>query len=137
METTYNLEPSLAILIVEDDGDCRKLLSTIIHKKFPGLTVYTAINGREGVELFSEYTPTIVITDFNMPEMGGVQLIQRIRAIKPETKIIVFTADTEKAALEESVGEGLEVDHYAFKPVDIQKLFIALEQCISEITTRQ
>ena len=50
--------------------------------------IYTAINGRLGLELFKEHTPDIVITDINMSKMCGEQMAENIRAIKPDTKII-------------------------------------------------
>jgi len=133
METISKLNQPTSILIVEDDKDSKDLLVTIIGKKYPGLSIYFAINGKTGLELFKEHTPDIVITDINMPVMGGVQMTDKIRAIKPDTKIIVLTADTGKAALEDAVGKGFEIDHYIMKPVDFRELFAAIEQCIGEI----
>lgn len=53
--------------------------------------LYTAANGRLGLELFKTHTSDIVITDINMPVMCGMQMSENIRAIKPETKIIAIT----------------------------------------------
>jgi YesN/AraC family two-component response regulator len=137
MVSESNTRPAISLLVVEDDAESREILDAVILHKFPGVVLHSAKNGRSGLELFTEHTPDIVITDINMPEMGGVQMAGKIRAIRPETKLIVISADPGKATLEESVGKGFEVDHCIMKPVDYQKLFSAIEQCIAEITPQQ
>jgi YesN/AraC family two-component response regulator len=130
MENTSNPKPSPIMMIVEDNQDSLEILTVIVHKKFPEITVFTAMNGREGVELFDRHPPDIVLTDINMPEMGGIEMARRIREMKPDTRIIVLTADQGKAALEGPAGTGFEPDHYVFKPVEYQQLFFAIEQCM-------
>lgn len=133
MEPTSVSMPSLTLLIVEDDKDSRDILTAILSRKFSAVRMHSAINGRDGVEQFKKLLPDILVTDVNMPEMSGLELAEIVRQIKPETKIIVITADTGKAALEDSIGEGFQIDHYVLKPVDFQKLFLAVEQCITEV----
>lgn len=121
------------ILIVEDDSYTLEILGVVIRRKFAGLTVCTAGNGREGVEIFQRQGADIVVTDVNMPKMGGVEMVQAIRQIKPEVRVIVLTADTGKAALEDSLGKGFQLDHYILKPIAYQNLFQAIERCLAEI----
>lgn len=63
-----------SILIVEDEEFTRELLVSILTKQFPDVALYSAINGRTGLELCKTHSPDIVITDMNMPEMGGVTI---------------------------------------------------------------
>lgn len=133
MESTSERMPSLSLLLVEDDNDSRDILTAILSRKFSAVKVHNAINGRDGVEQFKKLLPDILVTDVNMPEMNGLELAGIVRQIKPETKIIVITADTGKAALEDSISEGFRINHYVLKPVDFQKLFLAVEQCITEV----
>ncbi|HXE95530.1 MAG TPA: response regulator [Dongiaceae bacterium] len=128
--------PLISILLVEDDNDTLEILAAIIPVKFPDVALHTAVNGKTGLELFKTHLPDIVVTDINMPEIGGVQMVGRIRAIKPDAKIIVITADTGKATLEDAVGEGFEIDHYIMKPIDFGVLFAAIEQCLGKIAQR-
>lgn len=137
MDAISSPKSSVSMLVVEDDKGSKDLLVTVISKKFPGLTIHVAINGKTGLERFKEHTPDIVVTDINMPEMNGVQMIDKIKAIKPNAKIIVLTADTGKTALEDTERKGLEIDHYLMKPVDFGELFSAIEQCRSEIALRR
>ena len=62
-----------------------------------------------------------------------MQMIQKIRAIKPDTKFIVITGDTGKLVLQDSIGKGFEIDHYILKPVSFPELFAAIEQCLGAI----
>lgn len=137
METISNLNSLISLLVVEDDDESREILVAILSRKFSHATVYSAHNGKCGMDLFEIHMPDIVITDINMPEMSGVQMAGKIRAIRPGTKLIVLTADTGKATLEDSVGSGLEVDHYILKPVDFGELLTAIEQCIAETSPHQ
>jgi YesN/AraC family two-component response regulator len=133
LETISNSDPLISILLVEDDKDAREILVTIFARKFPDVSLYSAGNGRTGLELFKEHKPDIVITDLNMPEMGGIQMAYKIREIKPDTKFIVLTGNSGKVILENGDGVGLEFDCYIQKPVDFAKLFAAIEKCLGEL----
>ena len=133
MESMSNPASSLSILLVEDVNVTLELLTIILTKKYPDVVLHTASNGRTGLELFKTHTPQIVVTDINMPEMGGVQMAEKIHAIKADTKFIVITGNSEKSALEASVGDRFKIDHYIVKPVSFEALFEAIEQCFGEI----
>jgi YesN/AraC family two-component response regulator len=90
MELKTNSPRSISILFVEDDEIILELQSSILAVKYPDVMLYTAINGRLGLELFKAHMPDIVLTDINMSEMCGVQMAENIRSIKPETKIIAI-----------------------------------------------
>jgi YesN/AraC family two-component response regulator len=133
MKSRRNPTPSISMLLVEDEKLTRDLLTTILGKKYPHIALHTAINGRTGLELFKTHMPAIVITDINMPEMDGMQMAGKIRAIKADTKFIILTGDTGKLVLEASVDKGFAIDHYILKPVSFQELFTAIEQCLDEV----
>jgi len=137
MESITNATPSISILLVEDEDLTRELLADMLGKKFPEVPLYTAINGRTALELFKTLTPDIVITDVNMPEMGGFQLAVNIRSIKPDTKLIVLTGCTGEAAMRDAVAKDFEFDHFIVKPVGLQELFTAVEQCVGSLALKQ
>lgn len=126
----------ISILLVEDEVAALELLADIVPKKFPGVELYTATNGRAALELFKAHMSDIVITDINMPEMNGVQLIAEIRAIKPDVQIIVLTGDTENALLEASIGSEFVNVHYIVKPVAFGLLFGGIEECLDKTTPK-
>ncbi|WP_224982740.1 response regulator [Geomonas agri] len=125
------------IMLVEDDRDTLDILSVVLRRKYGDLQLYTAENGRQGVDLFKERNADIVITDVNMPEMGGVAMVQAIRGIRPQVQFIFITADAGRATLEHSVGAGFQLDHYIEKPVDYRDLFSAIDQSLAKVLAMQ
>ena len=122
------------MMLVEDDRDTLDILSVVLRRKYGDLQLCTAQNGKEGVELFKARGADIVITDVNMPEMGGVAMVQAIRGIKPQVQFIFITADAGRATLEHSVGAGFQLDHYIEKPIDYRDLFSAIEESLAKLT---
>jgi CheY-like chemotaxis protein len=142
MELKTNYTQSLSILVVEDDEVILELQSSILAVRFPDVMLYTAINGRLGLELFKAHMPDLVITDINMSEMCGVQMAENIRAIKPETKIIAITGRSGETSvngnsiMRNSGEKTIGFDHVIVKPVDLPELCGVIEQCIGEIEQR-
>src|SRR5438552_681646 len=77
------------ILVVEDEPDVREVLCALLNLSH---TVIEAKNGAEGLELFNLHHPELIITDYYMPVMSGVELIQQIRQISAKVKIVVMSA---------------------------------------------
>lgn len=124
---------SISILFVEDDELILGLQSSMLSSKFPDVVIYTAINGRLGLELFKTHSPDIVLTDINMSEMCGVRMSQAIRALKPDTKFIAITGKSENLVQQNSVYEKFVFDHVIVKPVNLAELFATIEKCISSV----
>ncbi len=127
------------ILIAEDDGMSLKLLNSILIKH--GHRVLTATNGQQAWNIFQHETIPMVITDWLMPEMNGLELCQNIRNTQKEhyTYIIVATSRNEKGDLLEALKHG--ADDYILKPIHVEELLARikageritkLEQCIME-----
>jgi CheY-like chemotaxis protein/anti-sigma regulatory factor (Ser/Thr protein kinase) len=77
------------ILVVDDDRDVHSLLEAAI--KAPDRVIDSAYDGLEGLQ-FVEATPyDLVLTDVNMPKLDGMALLERIRGIRPQTKVLVMT----------------------------------------------
>jgi YesN/AraC family two-component response regulator len=126
----------VSILIVEDEVIALEVIALTVAKKYPDVTVYKALDGRTGLDLFIAHTPDIVITDINMPEISGVQMAKKICEIKPNTKFIALTGDIVKLSLETSAGNGFKFAHFIEKPVDFMDLFAEIEKCRGEITQK-
>jgi CheY-like chemotaxis protein len=125
--------PSISLLIVEDCKTTLKCYCNILSMVCPEVTVYAASNGATGLEIFKEHLPDIVVTDLNMPEMDGRQMAGNIRAIKPETKLIVITGDKEKLEQEDLAEKEFTFDHIIGKPIDFPSFLVAIKQCNDEI----
>jgi YesN/AraC family two-component response regulator len=79
------------ILVVDDDAIVRHLLQIVLKQS--GHEVVEAQNGREGLQHYQAEPAALVITDLQMPEMNGLQMIKEIRQDFPEAVIIAISAD--------------------------------------------
>ena len=77
------------ILVIDDDVMLQRVLKEILH--FLGHEVRQAFDGKEGVRLFRESPPDLVLTDILMPEQDGLQTIRELRRECPEVKIIAMS----------------------------------------------
>jgi len=121
----------MKLLMVEDDPETLEISCRMISHQFSSLTVLKAKDGKTGLELFREHLPDIVITDITMPGMDGIALAAEIKALKPQTKIILLTAHSDKRRL--SVSMELGVNDYILKPINFMALTMAIQACLDEI----
>ena len=114
---------NLTVLIVENEGDCKKIVQEVMRDKFE--KVITAQNGDEGLKKFKKYNPNMVITDVFMPIMNGLDMAKSIKEISKDTPIIVFSTNSEKETLLKAIDVG--IDKYVLKPIDLDDFLVTLE----------
>jgi DNA-binding response OmpR family regulator len=106
------------IMIIEDDDEMRSLLKEFFEKE--GFETDSASNGVDALRILSEDHLDLVITDIRMPGLTGLDILPRIRRLKPETPIIVMTAygseDVRRRCLEGGATTYLE------KPIRLSEL---------------
>ncbi len=78
------------ILIVEDDKNNLLSLEKIFTRE--SMRVFTALDGREGLELVRKHKVDVVLTDLMMPGMGGDDLLQAVKTVSPDTEVVLMTA---------------------------------------------
>lgn len=114
-------EAVLRVLLVDDERSSRLLMENILGKML-GHTVYTASNGQEALALALQAMPQVVVTDWVMPTMDGVELCRALRATdwgQAMYVIMLTSVDTEEEILE-AFEAG--VDDYVTKPVNVRAL---------------
>jgi CheY-like chemotaxis protein len=86
---------SETILVVEDEADVRELTCEFL--KVSGYSVLSARNGIEALELLTRFSVRIhlVLSDVIMPKMGGIELIEQLRAVRPDTKVLLMSGYSE------------------------------------------
>ncbi len=131
MESFNYAASAITILYVEDDPVARDIASKMIPRKFPGMVLYAAENGKVGLELYKAHQPDIVITDINMPVMNGIQMANEIKAINAEANIIVISAYSDTDYLLSAIDLG--INQYVLKPIDQHKLFAAIKKSAARI----
>ncbi len=80
---------SAKILIIEDDDQVRDLLKKILQGE--GYEVLSAVNGAEGLKMYEQENPGLIITDLIMPEKEGIETIRELRKSDPDVKIIAMS----------------------------------------------
>lgn len=119
----------LRVLYVEDDKDLRGTLETVLVKLFKEAVLCT--NGKEGLDKILEYRDEnknfdIIISDINMPEMSGIEMLKEIREFDKEIPFIFVTAYSESKFTMEAIRFG--VSHYITKPVNTQHLLLHIQE---------
>ena len=77
------------ILIVDDDTDVHQLLVAALQVE--GRQIESAYNGLDGLERITAAHYDLVMTDVNMPGLDGLELLERVHQVRPETKVVVMT----------------------------------------------
>ena len=121
------------ILLVDDEAGIRRVLDIALSDM--GYRVFTAENGVEGLKIFNEERPLIVLTDIKMPEMDGIELLRRIKAVSPDTEVILITGHGDMDLAIKSVK--YEATDFVTKPINDEVLEIALNRALERITMRQ
>ena len=113
---------NVPILCVEDEDGIRKVIVDTLKYYFDD--VYEARDGNEAYELYLDYKPKIILTDIQMKNCDGVELVKRIRQNDPHTAIIMLTAYSNEEYLMDLIN--LNINHFILKPLNLKKLNEAL-----------
>ncbi len=119
----------ITVLYIEDDIDILEEIAFFLEKKVS--TLHVASNGEEGLSMFREFTPDIIITDIQMPKMNGLDMIAVIREENSEVPIIITSAFNESEKLLKAINLG--VDAYLLKPINMAKLYKKVQKLMRPI----
>jgi two-component system chemotaxis response regulator CheY len=112
-------------LIVEDSRVIRKISRHIVESL--GLSVSEAEDGRQGLKACDEAMPDLVLLDWNMPVMNGIEFIHELRA-RPDggyPKVVFCTTEYDANHIREAIAAG--ADEYVMKPFDHDTLQLKLQ----------
>ncbi len=92
-------------VIADDNGSVRLVLKAMLEES--GLQVIQAVtNGAEAVRAAETHKPRVLCLDVNMPVMGGLEALSKIREVSPETLVIMVTGEAEKQVVTQAAGLG-------------------------------
>jgi CheY-like chemotaxis protein len=116
-----------AFLVVDDSALHHQMYKLIFGRgSLQGSTLYHASNGREGYALFMAHPElTLVLLDLNMPEMNGLEFLERRRADKLHLDVPVVLVTTESTPDDEARGRAAGAWDYLrkpFQPADVERL---------------
>ena len=113
----------IKVLLVEDEQSLAMILSDTLEAQ--GFEMRTAGDGEEGLRMFEEQKPDVLVADVMMPKMDGFEMVRRIRKTDKHTPVLFLTA---RSAVNDVV-EGFELggNDYLKKPFGIQELIIRIK----------
>jgi PAS domain S-box-containing protein len=117
----------IVVLYVEDDPAIRLLTKMLLEKRVD--KVLLAQDGQEGLTMFEQHKPDVIVADVAMPIMDGMEMSRRIRMINTRIPIILTTAYDRTDFLLNAIELG--IDQYIIKPVKQEKLYAAIERTAS------
>jgi CheY-like chemotaxis protein len=118
-----NDSTSSSVLVIEDDPEMRGLLVLMLQEE--GYHLFTASDGREGLEVLRTAKPDLILLDMKMPVMDGYEFARQYRdAYRDRAPIVVMTAAEDPRKRAEEIGAA----GWLGKPVELEELFSTVKQ---------
>ena len=125
--------PTPHILIVDDNRDGLLVRRSLLEEI--GYRVQIAGNGEEGLKLFEHHPFEVVVTDYKMPHMNGVELIERLRRVNPNARVVLLSGFVDPLGLtEENTGADIVLAKSAHEPVQLVR---AVKRLVNSRTVRK
>jgi two-component system NtrC family response regulator/two-component system response regulator HydG len=116
------------IVVIDDEVNAATALETLLRED--GYEVARAGDGRSGLALLEQMDADVVLTDLRMPGMDGIELLARIKEIRPQTMVLLMTAyGTVKTAVR---AMKMGAEDYLGKPIDVDELEIVLKRVLEK-----
>lgn len=130
VDRNFEIGEKPLVLVVEDNQDLRSYISGSLAEQH--YQVRVAENGRQGLEMALEVVPDLVVTDFMMPVMDGLDMMRRIKEDQKTDHIpvVMLTAKTELESRLLGIATG--ADHYLGKPFDMNELEIRIKSLLDQ-----
>lgn len=118
------------ILIIEDEQSIRNVLKNIISDENKSYQVDEAANGREGIEMIKSKDYDLVMTDIKMPGMDGMEVLEMIKMMKPETSVVMISGHGDIQTAVESIKKG--AFDFISKPPDLNRLLSTVRNALDK-----
>ena len=122
-----------SLLIVEDQHLILSLIKSVLQDMFGA--IYTALNGKVGLDIYKEHKPDIVLTDLHMPEMNGLEMIRHIRKFDTDAKILIISAYSDTKYLLQAIDIG--VNGFHIKPIDNDRLREQVDRLMKQLLVEE
>ena len=114
--------------MIEDEADLVRFFEQTF-KNFKDIQFFSALRGREGVEIAKREKPNIIILDLRMPGFSGEEALKELKPLLPATKFIVVTAWND-GTTQERIERDIGIEAYFEKPVDLERVMGKIMQLL-------
>jgi two-component system, sensor histidine kinase and response regulator len=121
------------IVCIDDEAHNNEALERLLRKKY---TVYSTISPVEGLELIKKYQPAVIISDQRMPQMTGVDLLEKSLALSPDSIRLLLTGYTDLESVISAINDG-QIYRYLTKPWEPQDLIITIDKAYETYQLKQ
>lgn len=118
-----------SILVVDDEPDILESLKDLLEAHLPGVRVLTALNGKQGLEQVHKESLDLIIADYRMPGMDGLEFLTHCRKEKPNVPRILITAFPELEAAMRAINEAA-IQNFLTKPLKPETLMSAINAAL-------
>lgn len=118
-----------SVLLVDDDGPNLDVLGAVLDSSY---RVHTALGGAEALGILDRHPVDVIVTDQRMPEMTGVELLAKVRTLRPDVAGIVLTAYTDSPAMMSAINEA-GVYRFLTKPWQASAIQDAVARACSHV----
>ena len=112
------------ILIIDDDENIRKVLETILADE--GYIVESAETAKKGIEKSEKAFYNLALIDVRLPDMGGIELLSKLRNTKPKMRKIIVTGYPTLQNAIAAVNKG--ADAYVMKPFEVERILQTIKE---------
>jgi len=119
----------MKILIVDDERSILDTLEMFFQQK--GFEVLTSQNAKSSLALVRQHSPEIVILDIRLPDLNGLEVLRRIKAMKKDLSVIMMTAYHDMNTTIQAMRLG--AFDYIHKPIDINELEMAIDKLVENL----
>jgi YesN/AraC family two-component response regulator len=117
------------ILIVEDEPDIRDALKDLLQASLRDVDVHTADNGQDALRILSTLRPHVIISDFKMPGMDGLQFLEASRALLPDAPKVLMTAYPDMDVAIKAIND-THIENFFQKPLDPTQVVAKLDRIL-------
>jgi YesN/AraC family two-component response regulator len=118
-----------AVVVVDDEPDVLAILHRLMRDLAFPYDIVAAANGQTALDQIELYAVPLLITDFSMPRMNGVELIEAVRVLSPSTRVALISAYP-TAELERQARDA-HVDYYLPKPFHFSQIQQMVQECLN------
>ena len=116
------------ILIIDDDPTICIMLQGLLNKK--GFESEIAFSANEGLKKFGSFKPNLVISDFRLPDINGLDLLKKLKSLSPHMPVIIMTSYAEIRTAVNAIKLGAY--EYVTKPLNPEEILVLIKSAISK-----